>query len=157
MVTAWIVSFYGASVMLGMLAAGLLSDRLGREKAYSIGTIFIIAGCVALLVLRPDGSIVPAVIYAGTFGFGFGSRPSMDAATVSDIFGGKRFGFIFGTLSTALGLGMLGGPVLAGAVYDVTGSYDGALVFCMFAVCVATGCIWLAAPRKGREEFNEKD
>jgi MFS family permease len=151
MLTAWIVGAYGAAVMLGMLAAGFLSDIFDRERAYTVGTSSLLLGCGALFLLQPDGSVAPAFLYAVLFGLGFGSRPSMDAATAADIFGGPSFGFIFGTLATALGLGGLLGPVLAGAIYDLTGSYDGALVFSMAAVCIGTVCIWAAAPRKGPE------
>jgi len=151
METAWVVALFGLFALLGMIAAGSLSDRMGRESAYTLGTLGLIAGCVALLALRDGAGRAPAVAYAMLFGFGFGTRPSMDAATATDIFRGPGFGLVYGALSTALGLGQLGAPVLAGAIHDSTGSYNGAIVFCIVAVLVATVSIWLAAPRRGLE------
>jgi MFS family permease len=156
MQAAWVVAFFGLSALIGMIAAGALSDRSGRERAYTLGTVGIIAGCAALLALpgRAEGSggvDAHAIAYAVLFGFGFGTRPSMDAATVADIFRGPGFGLVYGVLSTALGIGQLASPVLAGAIHDATGSYDGAILFCIAAAVVATASIWLAAPRRGLE------
>jgi MFS family permease len=145
---AWIVSLYGLSTLLGMLASGLLSDRVGREKAYSLGTLSLLVGLAFLYFMRPGSTIYP-VFYAIAFGFGFGTRPSMDAATAADIFGRKRFGLVLGTLSTALGIGSLTGPLVGGFIHDATASYQGALLFSAVCVSAATVFIWLAAPRHG--------
>ncbi|MCX7029350.1 MAG: MFS transporter [Spirochaetes bacterium] len=154
MAIAWIVSVYGMAWMAGMLSAGLLSDRIGRERTYTIGTIGMIAGCAALLAMPMQGTGM-AIVYAVLFGLGFGSRPPMDSATAADVFGGARFGSTFGVLSTALGIGQLAGPVVAGAIFDASGSYDAALIFSIAVAVAATCCIWLAAPRRGREHLPE--
>ncbi len=156
MQAAWTVALFGLSALIGMIAAGALSDRAGRERAYTLGTVGIIAGCAALLALPgraagAGGVDAHAIAYAVLFGFGFGTRPSMDAATVTDIFRGPGFGLVYGVLSTALGIGQLASPVLAGAIHDATGSYDAAILFCIAAALVATASIWLAAPRRGLE------
>jgi len=140
--------------MAGMLCAGLVSDRIGRERTYTAGTIGMIAGC-AMLLAMPDRGTGMAILYAVLFGFGFGSRPPMDAATASDVFGGAGFGPVFGTLATALGLGQLAGPIIAGAIFDASGSYDAAIAFSIAVAIAATCCIWLAAPRRGRESLPE--
>lgn len=149
--SAWVVSLFGLAAMAGMIAAGALSDRMGRERAYSLGTLGLVGGSLALLLLRPGASAAPAIAYALLFGFGFGTRPSMDAATAADIFRGPGFGLVYGALSTALGLGSLAAPVIAGAIHDATRSYDAAILFCVAAVTVATAAIWIAAPRRGLE------
>jgi MFS family permease len=154
MTVGWIVALYGVTWMAGMLSAGLVSDRFGRERTYTVGTIGMIAGCAVLLAM-PDRGTGMAILYAVLFGFGFGSRPPIDVATASDVFGGAGFGPAFGALSTALGLGQLAGPIVAGAIFDATGSYDAAIAFSMAVAVAATCCIWLAAPRRGREPLRE--
>ena len=42
------------------------------------------------------------------------------------------------------------GTWLYGYIYDVTGSYDLAIVATMVAICMIGICIWIAAPRKVR-------
>ncbi|HUV08041.1 MAG TPA: MFS transporter [Spirochaetia bacterium] len=153
--TAWIVGLYGFFVFLGMLASGSLSDRINREKSYTIGTGLLLAGCVCLMLSTLKLGLLPPLLYSLFFGLGFGTRPSMDAATAADIFKGKHFGIIFGFLSSGLGVGQILGPFIGGIVYDATGSYIGAFVFCMAALIVATGCIWNAAPRCGGERLFE--
>jgi len=146
----WIVSLFGLAWMAGMLSAGLLSDRIGRERTYTVGTIGMVAGCAVLLAM-PDRGTGMAILYAILFGFGFGSRPPMDAATAMDVFGGAGFGKTIGVMSIALGIGQVAGPIVAGAIFDSRGSYDAALVFSIAVAAAATVCIWLAAPRRGRE------
>jgi MFS family permease len=152
--SAWVVALNGAGMMVGMLAAGSLSDRIGREKSYTIGTGCILLGCISLLLMR-YGNLSAPIIYAILYGFGMGTRPSMDAATASDLFKSSRFGLVFGTLGVGLGIGMLAGPVIGGGIFDTTGSYQAAIVFCMIAAAAATAAIWLSAPRRGDAKIQE--
>jgi MFS family permease len=149
--SAVVVGVYGFSVFCGMIVAGVLSDRMGREWSYTAGTVSILVGTLFLLTLSAETGIGMPLLYAVFFGLGFGTRPSMDSATAADIFKGRFFGLIYGVLQLALGIGLFGGPVLGGFIYDRSGSYTAAVVFCMIAVAVATVCIWVAAPRRGPE------
>jgi MFS family permease len=151
MTTAMMVGIYGFGTFLGMLLSGYLSDRSTREASYTMGTVSLMAGCVILLFVETGSSVLLPVFFALFFGLGFGTRPSMDAATAADLFGGPHFGLIYGLFSTGLAVGMLIGPVLSGWIFDTTGSYTGAIVFCLVGVTVATACSWLAAPRRGSE------
>ena len=150
--SAWVVGIYGLSVFCGMILSGALSDRIGREWGYTLGTVSIIVGAVFLLSVPTGTGMIVPMFYAVFFGLGFGTRPSMDSASAADIFKGRYFGLIYGVLQLGLGIGLFGGPLLGGIIYDSTGSYSAAVVFCMIAVVVATVCIWAAAPRRGKEE-----
>jgi sugar phosphate permease len=150
--SAVVVGVYGFSVFCGMIISGTLSDRIGREWSYTAGTISILVGTLFLLSVPSGTRLGLPLFYAVFFGLGFGTRPSMDSATAADIFKGRYFGLIYGALQLALGIGLFGGPILGGFIYDMSGSYTAAIVFCMVAVVVATVCIWSAAPRRGREE-----
>ncbi|UCF97499.1 MAG: MFS transporter [Spirochaetaceae bacterium] len=151
MCSAWIVGVYGLSVFCGMILSGTLSDRIGREWSYSLGTVSILVGTVFLLLIPTGTGLSLPLLFAVFFGLGFGTRPSMDSATAADIFKGRYFGLIYGILQLGLGIGLFGGPILGGFIYDRSGSYSAAIVFCMVTVMVATVCIWAAAPRQGKE------
>ena len=151
--SAVVVGLYGFSVFCGMIISGALSDRIGREWSYTAGTLSILVGTVFLLFVPEGTGLGLPLCYAVFFGLGFGTRPSMDSATAADIFKGRYFGLIFGVLQLALGIGLFGGPILGGIIYDRSGSYTAAIVFCMVAVGVATVCIWAVAPRRGREQI----
>jgi MFS family permease len=150
--SAWVVGVYGLSLFCGMILSGALSDRIGREWSYTIGTISAIVGAVFLLRVPSGAGMVIPMFYAVFFGLGLGTRPSMDSATATDIFKGRYFGLVYGALQLGLGLGLFGGPLIGGFIYDRSGSYCAAVVFCMVVMVVATVCIWAAAPRRGREE-----
>jgi len=79
----------------------------------------------------------------GVLGYGLAS---VFGAIPAELFQGKHYGTIFGTLSLASIVGGAIGPWVAGALHDYTGSY--ALAF--WATIVSAVAMWLAAPRKVR-------
>jgi len=149
--SAWVVGVYGLSVFCGMILSGALSDRIGREWSYTLGTVSILLGTVFLLSVPTGEKLTLPLFFAVFFGLGFGTRPAMDSATAADIFKGRHFGLIYGILQLGLGIGLFCGPILGGFIYDRRGTYTAAVVFCMAAVAVATVCIWVGAPRRGKE------
>jgi len=151
--SAWVVGVYGLSVFCGMILSGTLSDRIGREWSYTLGTVSILLGTVFLLSVPTGWKLILPLFFAVFFGLGFGTRPAMDSATAVDIFKGRHFGLIYGILQLGLGIGLFCGPVLGGFIYDRNGTYTAAVVFCMVAVVMATVCIWASAPRRGSEEI----
>jgi len=104
-------------------------------------------GVLALLALESDGRAGWLVVYALLFGLGFGARGPIITAMASDLFGGRRFGVIYGALSVGNGLGGAIGPWFGGVVHDVLGSYRvvflASVVFCV----LGSACFWLASRR----------
>jgi MFS family permease len=134
----------------GQIAFGHLSDRIGREWVWTIGNIGFVLSCALLILLRdmPTKTLLYAMVLAqGTVGY---SLTSVMGAMPAEIFEGRHFGRIFGTIMVAAILGGAAGPLLAGALYDATGSYTAA--FWIAAGCSAFPAlaIWIAAPRKVR-------
>ena len=65
-------------------------------------------------------------------------------ALISGLFRSRHFGAIFGTTQLAKPIGGGAGPWAAGRVFDVTGSYRGALVGAVASAAVATAALWLS-------------
>jgi MFS family permease len=110
-----------------------------------------------LILLRemPTKMLLYTMVLAqGTLGY---SLTSVMGAIPAEIFEGRHFGRIFGTIMVAAILGGAAGPWLAGALYDATGSYSSA--FWIAAGCSAFSAlaIWLAAPRKVRAVAGRAD
>jgi MFS family permease len=83
----------------------------------------------------------------GMLGYGL---TSVIGAIPAEIFEGRHYGAVFGTLMlTAIG-GGAAGPWVTGALYDVTGSYTPAFWIAIAGSVVSALAIWLAAPRKVR-------
>ena len=78
------------------------------------------------------------------------SLTSVIGAIPAEIFEGRCYGTIFGTLMLAAIGGGAAGPWVAGTIHDVTGSY--ALAFCIAFTCTGLSvcAIWLASPRRVR-------
>jgi MFS family permease len=87
------------------------------------------------------------VIAQGMLGYGL---TSVVGAIPAEIFQGRHYGSIFGTLMLSSIAGGAVGPWLTGVLYDRTGSYT-VPFWIAIGCCVASAVtIWLAAPRKVR-------
>lgn len=130
----------------GQIALGWLSDRIGREIVWAIGNLGFCMTYVALLLLPayPNVALLYAmVIVQGAIGYGL---TSVFGAIPAEIFEGRQYGIIFGTLSLSALAGGALGPWFMGFVHDRAGSYT-------IAFWVAIGCsvlsafaIWRAKP-----------
>ena len=87
------------------------------------------------------------VVAQGMLGYGL---TSVVGAIPAEIFQGRHYGSIFGTLMLASIAGGAAGPWLTGALYDRTGSYTLAFWIAIACSVISGVAIWLAAPRKVR-------
>jgi MFS family permease len=151
MLGASLVGLVGISGSAGKILWGWISDRIGREGAYSLGMLCIIAGVVLLSGLSDVAQTWRLYAYAVIFGMGYGTSAPLNPAIVADIFQGKRFGSIYGVIYIGAGSGAAFGPWASGLIFDLTRSYDLAFVLASLAAALSMVCVWLAAPRKVRQ------
>jgi MFS family permease len=71
-------------------------------------------------------------------------------AVPAEIFEGRHYGAIFGTVITAAILGGAMGPWLVGGLHDQFGSYAPGFWISIGLNLVSAAAIWLAGPRKVR-------
>lgn len=149
-VAALALGMVGLMGIAGQISIGHLSDRIGREWAWTIGASGFVLCYFALLAIgRYPSPILMYVMIAaqGLLGYGLSS---LSGASAMELFQGRRYGTIFGTLSLASGLGAGIGPWAAGAIFDATGSYAPAFMLAAGFGALSILCIWQAAPRKVR-------
>ena len=75
-------------------------------------------------------------LFAGIFGFAFGGLWTLPTLAVAEIFGLRAHSTILGFVAF---IGLMGeslGPVLAGYIFDVTGSYQ-----LVFSICTIVSTI----------------
>lgn len=147
---AWALGVVGFTGIVGQIALGWLSDRVGREWAWTVaGLGFVI--CYATLLLLPAhpsaGLLYVMVTSQGLLGYGLAS---VFGAIPAEIFHGRHYGTIFGTLTLGANAGAAFGPWVAGAIYDRAGSYAPAWLLAIGACVVSIVAIWAAAPRRVR-------
>lgn len=147
---AWALGFVSLAGIPGQIALGHLSDRIGREWVWTIGQLGFAVSYTALLLLREfpsAGLLWIMVVSQGLLGYGV---TSVISALVAEIFQGKHYGVIFGTL---MGIGVAGGavgPWVTGLAYDLAGSYAPGFFIALACTFVSAVSIWFAAPRTVR-------
>jgi MFS family permease len=147
---AWALGFVSLTGIPGQIGLGHLSDRIGREWVWTVGTTGFAICYVTLLLLReaPTPALLWLMVIAqGMLGYGL---TSVVGAIPAEIFQGRHFGTILGTLMLAAIGGGAAGPWVTGALYDRTGSYTLAWWIAIACCIVSAIAIWLAAPRQIR-------
>jgi MFS family permease len=147
---AWALGFVSLVAVPGQIALGHLSDRIGREWVWTIGSLGFVLCLGALLALRraPTEPLLWFMVVAqGMLGY---SLTSVIGAIPAEIFAGRHYGTVFGTLMLAAIVGGAAGPWATGALFDITGSYAPAFSIAAAGSGLSALAIWLAAPRKVR-------
>jgi len=147
---AWALGFVSLTGIPGQIGLGHLSDRIGREWVWTVGSLGFVLCYLALLLLAhaPTPPLLSLMVASqGMLGYGL---TSVIGAIPAEIFEGRHYGTIFGTLMLAAIGGGAVGPWVTGALHDVTGSYRLAFWIAIGCSALSAGAIWLAAPRKVR-------
>src|SRR3981189_3704671 len=134
----------------GQIWLGHLSDRVGREWIWAASCCGFAICFAALIALRfyPSLLLVYVMVFAqGALGYGL---TSIMGAVVLEIFQGKQYGSIFGTIMLAALAGGAAGPWATGALYDLAGSYTLAFAIGIAVSLLSAIAIWQASPRKVR-------
>jgi MFS family permease len=147
---AWALGLVSFVAIPGQIALGHLSDRIGREWVWTVGSLGFVL-CYSTLLVLPHAP-TPTLLYVmvasqGMLGYGL---TSVIGAIPAELFEGRHYGTIFGTLMLASIAGGAAGPWVTGVVHDTTGSYALAFWIGMGGSALSAVAIWLAAPRKVR-------
>jgi len=127
----------------GRLAAGFLSDKIGRVRMMMI--VFVLQ---AVNMLMFAAYSTPLAISVGTAiaGIGYGALLSLFPSIISDFYGVKNFGGNYGILYTAWGVAGTIGPIVAGIAVDRTGAYNLAYMISAGLLAVAFVLAFLTKP-----------
>jgi MFS family permease len=143
---AFFFALAGIVGSVGKIGFGYLSDRIGKEKALSVGIACACVGIVCLLGLR-KGWMNLLYGYAIAFGLGYGAVAPIFPTRAADLFMGPGFGRIYGLLSLGPGLGGAGGTWLLGRIFDLTSSYRIAFFIVLSALSLSLFLFWLSSPQ----------
>lgn len=141
---ATLISIIGGFSILGKITVGSASDRIGRKIAFIICALFM-AGVVFWLTMVTE--LWMFYLSAAIFGFSYGGQVPLFPALTGELFGLRHMGIIFGVIMLAAGVGGSIGPLLAGYVFDSTGSYSIAFSIAGIGMLVAAALAFrLKAP-----------
>ncbi len=117
----YLLTIMGVASILGKIMIGMFSDSLGRKK-------FII---IMMLQMGMSQALLPFAqnisglyVFAVIFGFAIGGYVPLIPAIIGDLFGLDNVGSVLGFCIFGASIGASIGPVLAGYIFDVNGSYN---------------------------------
>jgi MFS family permease len=143
-----IVGIIGVTSIPGKMMWGALSDRVGRELAFTGGLVCILISLGALALVGSVPGLLMPFAFAFLVGIGYSVNAPIIPAVARDLFAGPRFPSIFGTLSLFSAMGGAMGSWLGGALYDWSGGYQLMLWVAAGLAVVGPVMLWFAAPRK---------
>lgn len=138
---AQMTTFMTVMLIIGMVVAGWLGDRISK-RAIIIVAMFM--HLTAMLALASVSAVAWVTMAAGLQGLAWGARGPLTQALRADYFGTASFGTIMGFSSMVIMAGMTAGPLVAGVLYDQTGSYTPGFLFLAAGVVVGIVCFLLA-------------
>ena len=101
---------------------GLLSERLTARISFVIAILIMSSGVILVTLAGSSVLVWPAIVY---FGAGFGGIGPLMSLVVMETFGLRNFGSIQGVVTMVLAtVPVLIGPIVAGSLFDLTGSYE---------------------------------
>ena len=151
MVAASAAGLVGLSSVFAKVGSGWAADVLGRRRTFTTGMIVVLAsvGLLTVIARSPHSPLV--YVYGLLMGIGYAATVPIMPTVISDVFGGARFGSIFGSLHLANAVGGAVGAWLAGTVFDATRSYRISFMVAAVAALVAIAAVLLARPARGVE------
>lgn len=151
--TYWAIAV-GVSA-IGRLGFGWLSDHANPKNLIALTHGLHAVGVAILLVFFLYlGMRTPAVLlpFSVIYGLSLGGAAVLLPVVVGRCFGLLNFSKILGLLMSGFALGVVGGPLLAGALAEATGNYRGALTIFIIAFLVSATAISLV-----RLDLSQKD
>jgi MFS family permease len=121
-----LVGALGIAGTFGRFLLGGMADRVGRRHALTLMFVGLAAAMAWWLLAPPTFGTL--MIYAIVFGAFYGGYITVLPVLTMDFFGGRRISSIIGFLYTSWAVGALGGPPLAGFLYEASGSYFQAIL-----------------------------
>jgi len=148
---ATILAFIGGASIAGRPLMGSTGDRIGSKLAAVVGFITLFAALLWLLIAR---ELWTFYLFAIFFGFAYGGIMALLSPLVAELFGLKSHGIILGVVSLSSTVGGAVGPVMAGHMFDISGSYNLAITICVAIAFVAWGMTLFLRPtyHKGRNQ-----
>jgi len=143
---AIILTLSGITNTLGRLTTGALTSKIGNRAVLAL---YLAIQALSLFALVWARDLYLFYIIATVCGLAYGGTVPMIPTLAGSFFGTRAIGSIFGTTVTAATTGVAIGPLLAGYIFDSTGSYSIAFLSAAIALAIAfLFSLLLKSPRR---------
>jgi len=127
--------------LAGRLGFGWLADYVDKRKVLALAYLFVAVG---ILLSATVHSVWQVPLYLIIFAPGWGGSISVRPAFLAEYFGLRAFGSIQGLMFFLASVGSFTGPIFAGAIYDMVGSYRLAFLIVGLAALAAVPAVLAA-------------
>jgi MFS family permease len=146
---SWALASTAAFAAAGTLGLGWLADRWSLAAVGILEHTLLATGIAGLLVFAHTGSGAALMLHVVCFGAAIGGCDIFWTTLLKYRVGEHTFSYGYGVWYFFVVITLLIAPVVAGRLYDVSGSYTTAVLVLLVAA-VAAGVIGFAAsPRRG--------
>ncbi|MBI2906324.1 MAG: MFS transporter [Chloroflexi bacterium] len=140
------LSMLGLTSVLGRVGFGVLGDLFPIRYVVASSLALIGMGAFILAGLQELWQVIPFLL---VFAPAYGGQVSLMPALRGEYFGRRAFATIQGFMGLVLAVGTVTGPVFAGYLYDVLGSYRQAFV--VFGVAAAIAALLAVMAKRPRQ------
>lgn len=133
---AAVLATIGGVSVVGRISMGTANDKIGGKRSLMYCFIILLSGLIWLQIAEKAWMLF---LFAAVYGFSHGGFFTVMSPTVAELFGTGSHGLLFGLVLFSGTIGGAVGPVLAGRMFDVTGSYQG--VFWVLTGLALTGLV----------------
>jgi MFS family permease len=131
---AGILSIIGGVSIAGRFIMGGASDKIGNKRAYIICFSCFSIAFISILTIHESWVLY---LFAVVYGFGHGGLWVLLSPVLAELFGIASHGAIFGLVYFVITIGGTIGPILAGYIFDITGSYQIVFSTCLIFSIIA--------------------
>lgn len=135
---AGILATIGGISMAGRLGIGIAIDRVGTRTCILVCFILFVSAFLWIQLAKERWMLI---LFALVYGFGHGGYFTLLSPLVAERFGIRSHGVLFGIVVFAGSVGGGIGPILAGHIFDVTGSYSPAFWICAAVITLGFGLL----------------
>lgn len=144
---AGVLSTIGAVSIPGRLAGGLLIDRRGSKVVMHIGFCLLLSD---LIWLQFADRLWMIYLFGVVYGLAHGVFFTAISPLAAEWFGIRFHGTVFGVVAGFGATGGVVGPILAGHIFDASGSYRSAFFILTALSLMAWGMLFSLRPVKER-------
>ena len=125
-----ILVIIGVTGIVGRLGFGHLADVIGMKSVVVSSFGLMLIAFVCLIV---DSQMWMVYLFSALYGLSYGSFEILESPIIANLFGLQSLGTIVGVAAGIGGTGFILGSVVAGHVFDISGSYLVAFLMCAVA------------------------
>ncbi|MFW9968127.1 MAG: MFS transporter [Candidatus Thorarchaeota archaeon] len=144
----------GVIVIIGNIAFGKISDRIGRKWLISIGSL---VAAMSLYFFMMASGVIDFYIAGAILGIAISMRGPTIQAMIADLSDARAYGSVMGTFGAISNSAYVVGPILGGVLFDTSGDSISALGLTVVVSVASAVVAGISLPSYRPSESYSKD